>query len=288
MRALMGHPAARWAGGLLSLAALIWLAIEARARWQAVDGSALTTEVWTTAAAGAVAIGAAYILQALNWRDLVRSFVRDPELRGTPLVRSSMVTQVAKYLPGNVAHLAGRHMQATSLGVPHGALGKALGSEIAILLGGALLVVLAAVGFLPTAFVIEGVSLRPLALAALGGVVLVCLFIGWRGGQVLLLLLARAVGWMTVFAAAFWLLLDAIYPVSIGSALAAAAIGWAVGFATPGSPGGIGTREGAMTLMLSPSVPLEALLPALALFRLVTVGADLVCFAIGRAMGKDD
>ena len=285
----MAHPVARLAGALLSVAALLWLALEARARWDDLNPSILSSETAVIAILGSLGLGAAYWLQGLNWRDLVRLFARDTALPSAPLVGSAMTTQIAKYLPGNVAHLAGRHLQAAGTGVSNTALGKALASEIAVLVASAGLIALAALSLAPGSLQFEGWSLQTPAVVALVGLVLVGFVVARKAGRlsrVLPKLVLRAGLWIFVFGLVFWAILVTIHPVSLGSAMAAASIGWAIGFATPGSPGGIGTREGAMTLLLSPTVPLDALIPALALFRLVTVLADLVCFALGRMIRK--
>jgi len=63
--------------------------------------------------------------------------------------------------------------------------------------------------------------------------------------------------------------------------MAAGLLGWLVGYATPGAPGGLGSREAVITLMLSSvAEPQAAILVAL-VFRLVTTLGELACFAVG-------
>ena len=65
--------------------------------------------------------------------------------------------------------------------------------------------------------------------------------------------------------------------------LAAICLPWAIGFVTPGAPGGIGVREATMVLILSQVMPpLESLLIPV-LMRMVTIAGDFVAFALSYA-----
>jgi uncharacterized membrane protein YbhN (UPF0104 family) len=66
--------------------------------------------------------------------------------------------------------------------------------------------------------------------------------------------------------------------------LAAICLPWAIGFVTPGAPGGIGVREATMVLILSQVMPpLESLLIP-ALMRMVTIAGDLFAFSLSYVM----
>jgi hypothetical protein len=57
-------------------------------------------------------------------------------------------------------------------------------------------------------------------------------------------------------------------------------IAWLIGFATPGSPAGLGVREAVLiTLLDSPSIE-DTLLVAVLISRIVTVLGDMLFFAI--------
>jgi hypothetical protein len=73
------------------------------------------------------------------------------------------------------------------------------------------------------------------------------------------------------------LVADAPAMLAAGGGVAA----WMAGFATPGAPAGIGTREAAMVLFVGHVVPQGALIVSAALFRIVTLAGDVVCFALG-------
>src|SRR5690606_14001641 len=104
---------------------------------------------------------------------------------------------------------------------------------------------------------------RPVwAVCALGGYILFFAIMG-----------AIIVAIVTLFAAAS--------PIAAAGGGVAA---WMVGFATPGAPGGLGTREAAMLLFVGDQLGPATLLVIAALFRIVTFGGDLVCFAASQIL----
>jgi uncharacterized membrane protein YbhN (UPF0104 family) len=54
-----------------------------------------------------------------------------------------------------------------------------------------------------------------------------------------------------------------------------------IGFITPGTPGGIGVREAAMLLLLSPFFPSDIILLAAVIQRVIMIVGDVVAFPIG-------
>jgi hypothetical protein len=56
------------------------------------------------------------------------------------------------------------------------------------------------------------------------------------------------------------------------------ALSWALGFLAPGAPAGLGAREGIMLLLLRGSAPDESLLVFVLLARVVTMSGDALCF----------
>lgn len=262
-----------------------------------------------------LAIGAAALLYATiipltgwAWRVLLVASPRLwPVLELTAILG---VTQVAKYLPGNVAQHAGR----LGLAVAHGmrwrdyiasvgietALAIAAGATVGVLclqmvparssplpdaLAGGPLWLLAA---LPVALFTVPFILRAAVRGASHGRMAV--LAGW---------LNAIPGWPSQLRAAcaytanylligvgFWLVARAVAPgVELGYATvtAAFALSWLVGFLAPGMPAGLGVREGVMVFMLPDEVPGEVLGIVVAM-RIATVLGDLLWFALGSAM----
>ncbi|MCX7544499.1 hypothetical protein [Marinicella gelatinilytica] len=59
-----------------------------------------------------------------------------------------------------------------------------------------------------------------------------------------------------------------------------------LGFVIPGAPGGIGIREYVFTLLLTPFIGQIIALQAIVLFRLISIISDLILFLIGKYLSK--
>ena len=77
------------------------------------------------------------------------------------------------------------------------------------------------------------------------------------------------------------------FPVELDYTLvtAAFALSWALGFLAPGAPGGLGVREGIMLLLLHGAASDEILLAFVLLARVVTMLGDAFCFSVGSIVG---
>jgi hypothetical protein len=206
-----------------------------------------------------------------------------------------LLSQPAKYLPGNVGQLAGR----VALGKRHGLalapLLQTLALEAAGVISAAVACLLAAVAagaiaapaWLPERSVLT-------ALAAAGLIIEAIALAGWvrrhpgRGtalAQALLLYL----GIFGLYGIAAHLLLRTVLGQSTGASLLLALTGafaaaWIGGFFTPGAPAGLGVREALLVGLLTPQLGPEAALGLAVAFRLVTTLGDAVGFVAGLVM----
>jgi hypothetical protein len=214
-------------------------------------------------------------------------------------------TQIAKYLPGNVFHLVGRQVMGRRLGHGQGHL------AIASLLEALLSVLTAAALSLPIVW--HWLDQWLLWIGAFAAPVLVLIAVRSgrrhdlalrdlaasqaRGCSPALLRLLRAAALYALFfllvAAIFWMLARSVSDpgdasIDLAASVPVVALAWLVGFATPGSSAGIGVREAVLIAALDGTLgaPASALI-ALAL-RLVTIGGDVVFFALGMMLGLAD
>jgi glycosyltransferase 2 family protein len=215
-------------------------------------------------------------------------------------------TQIAKYLPGNVFHLIGRQVLGRRLG--HGQARLALAS----LLEALLLVLTAAALSLPLAW--RWLDQGFLWIGAVAAPVLVLLAVRWSRRhhqsalcelgagaagdwtKALLRLLRAGVLYALFFlvvAAIFWTLVLSVsssgrMAIDLAGSVPVVALAWLAGFVTPGSSAGIGVREALLIAALEGTIgaPASALI-ALAL-RLVTVGGDVLFFALGMTLRLAD
>ena len=78
--------------------------------------------VWLAVPAFAVVHAACGVLLACAWRDLLRVQGHGPGLRWA--ISTYGVTQLAKYIPGNVFHFVSRQLSGAAGGLPHGVLAR--------------------------------------------------------------------------------------------------------------------------------------------------------------------
>lgn len=251
-------------------------------------------------AAFALSLGvyvAGSLLLALGWALLARLASAAP-LRIAPLAVGHLRAQLAKYLPGNVFHFAWRHLSARREGAGHRALALALLLESVLLVAAAAILALGVVSD-PRIDALAPWA-RKLAWAAPVMALLAWIGIGVlarRGGHAHLAP-ARTAGPLSAVLAldlAFFLLAAFALRVLCGQPAGLPlpawcgwlALAWALGYATPGAPAGLGLREAVLALGLGPVLgDAQALALALA-YRLVTVAADGVLALAGFALLRD-
>ena len=218
---------------------------------------------------------------------------------------------MAKYLPGNVLHFAGRQLLGARFGWPQGSIAMAslleMGLQLMLSCGIALSIV---VLFGRWAMLEKaGDWVVPVILLATAGLAL--LLLARRLRQWLPEWLSRlsthlalphpaalgpAVVWYLLFFVGMCLIVWSLYAMVVGHATlrqlpvlsAAFLISWVMGFVIPGAPGGIGVREGSFALLGSVFLAADALVIVAVLMRLVTLLGEglifLVALNVGRSM----
>lgn len=238
-----------------------------------------------------VVYGASLFLLALSWARLAVP-VRSGMVPA--LVRAYGMSSIAKYLPGNILHFAGRHLAAAGAGVSHKVLLAATLIEgllcvVAALAASACFLLLAsgtklelpvqwhawvvslgAAGVFGTALMVAGgrkLALRrglgdvylPESRAVLVGAQLAFAFFVVNG------LIAASLG--------HWVVGTTASPAAIAGA---ALVAWVVGFLTPGVSGGIGVREAVLLVTLKPLIGEVNALSLALLLRVVTTLGDVL------------
>ncbi len=239
------------------------------------------------------------LLLASNWMRLVRMLSRDAAVP-KPLYRIYLQSVTAKYLPGNIFHIAGRHLLARDLPVPQATLLRANAAEILFIMSAAGLILLATLGE-STPAVIRYMRDRAgllktgaLILIPLAGILLygfrhtvkreAGIFFG-RGNRMDLMLSMAFYGLFFLFTSlilkgVLWLQIPAGFsaPASSLNLLHAFTLAWMAGFVIPGAPGGMGVREALLLLMLAPFCGEPAALASSLLLRVITVLGDVLAF----------
>jgi hypothetical protein len=216
------------------------------------------------------------------------------------------ITQIMKYLPSNVVHFVGRHVTLHRRGVSHLALLSTVAGETAVLAGGACLAVVALQADLLTALFGRHVQIESLPVVGAAGLAF-CLgaFLVWRHGARLrrlaptdmhrliprlMIALAAAVVFFAsttlLVAKLCRLLLDHPAGFSTPAVSATLAGAWLVGFVIPGASAGIGVREAAVILLLSPAVGAGDAAVIAAIYRIVTAGGDALFAGLGELVRR--
>jgi glycosyltransferase 2 family protein len=220
------------------------------------------------------------------------------------------LSQIAKYLPGNMGHIVGQVTLATAAGIP---LGIAMGSllisslwlvSIGLGMGAVALTFFVDVPILGEDFVIglPGLIALGVVLAALPwfGIPMVnhifpALARKVGGGSLLTVprlstALALGLGFFScfvIFGVMLKLQAQLIFGVSEGDVVTLTFLftaAWVAGYLMPGAPGGLGVREAVMLLLLTPVVGPAAAAGLGVTMRLVTVAGDGLAFVLGLAV----
>jgi len=242
-----------------------------------------------------------YPLAGWAWQRLLRR--QGVNERAWVLTRIIALTQLAKYVPGNIAQHASRAALSLKQGIawtPYLATAwqEALLSVSASLLVGGGMAALSPLGWagLPP-------QLGLFACVVAGATLLACLnwparrmetsqspLIKWLRklgrppgtATALMAITTYAVNYLAV-GAGIWVLAAALglaETVTFPLATAAFAFSWALGFLAPGAPAGLGAREGMMLLVLQGHGRSEDLLLLVLLTRVATLAGDLLSFLL--------
>lgn len=295
----------RWLFFLASIAFLIQFSRRTFASGRMTDW--LDAHTLYAIAAAAMIYAVAALLAALGWRRLL--VVLGHAVPAAATVAIFCITQIAKYLPGNVGHHVGRAALARSqLGVPVSTMLMSILQESAIACLAALAIAALCFALAPGAFPALSdmgfaSSIGWLALPVLGTVWFVFANAQrqWLSGfssQPMAWLVKATPTWratagtLPYFAViyvlngiAVWLVASA--QVEVGSRdflllTGAYAVSWIAGFLLPGAPGGLGVREATLVLLLDGAYPPDIVLVLALASRLATVCADALLFAVGH------
>jgi hypothetical protein len=296
----------RLAGWLVVLLSLAFVGTQV---WQAVPwqlAAARLPQLSVAVTAGALVYGLGGFLLAEAWRQILAAEGEPSSALQYYAVYGR--TQIAKYLPGNCFHFAGRQLLGRSLGHGQGRLALAslieTASLITIATAYALPLVWRSLDLAwPWSLPLAGLGAILLALAAghamPDGPIKARLRATWPGQRIgapgsrewwrlvragllhaVFFLLAGTILWLLTLVA------DSAQRAPLGplACTAAMALAWVAGFATPGASAGIGVREAILIMLLTGRLGSEASAVAALAFRLVTTGGDALSWAIAMAL----
>lgn len=269
--------ALHWGGSALAIVGIVFVAFRLQSYWADIKLSDIGPLTWCLIAGAALFYGAANVLLAMAWWCLLGHLgVGTTRLEAT---RIYGLSQLAKYVPGNIFHLAGRQALGMASGIPGGVLLKSTLWELGLIAAAGALF-----GWLALPLIVPGLTFAASALLLLASFALV----GAALQQMVDRQTAAAFAWQTLFLLAsgaifiglLYLIADDVrghvaHGLMIGGAYIVA---WLAGLVTPGAPAGVGVRELLLLFLLKGLVTEADLLMTVLIGRCVTVVGDLLFF----------
>lgn len=293
--------------GIVATVAFVFYAI------RTLRGQDLSQYVSASAIAGigVAAVGYSLIvpLSALAWRRLLGDMGNSRSWGELSIIMS--VTQLAKYIPGNVGQHIGRAGMSLARGIPLRPYGISVVSEAVLAVLAATITGLFGCGLAGmNTGILKGYGAMelPIAIILAGAFVLAVLLIRralpillrrlvprWdmdgahhampRKGGLIYALSVYILNYL-VFGTGITIMVMMLLPDQHAQWLLLTgcfALAWVIGFFAPGAPAGLGVREGLMLALLQFSYTRpDALLIVIAL-RLATTVGDILCFLAGSA-----
>jgi len=257
------------AGAVLAVAGILFVARRLFHTAGLTDLGRLGQRGWLALAGLALLYGAANTLLGAGWWLLLRRGGERPALSWA--IRTYGTAQLAKYLPGNIFHLAGRQALGLAADLPGPLLASSMAWELALCTGAGiclgLLVLPVPFGMIAAAgaAIAAGVALRR-----------------WRFDPAF----ACFLGFLALAGAVFALLVALLGPGEGWIAIAGAyGLAWLAGLVVPGAPAGLGVREAALMLLLAGHADPAQAAEAALLGRMVTLGGDLAFYLACSGIG---
>lgn len=265
-------------GGGLGLLGVVFVLIRLNTYSEQIDITRFDATAWSLIGVLALIYGAVNVFLGLAWWHLLNFLGVKVERKWA--LKAYGMSQLAKYVPGNIFHLAGRQAIGMAVGLPAWVLAKSALWELGLIA-------------LSCAFL--GLLAVPLVWSELSG---------WLSLWVFLLMLlvlpivlrrllsfqvCAALFWQITFLAVSGVVFIATLAVVVPSVVevpvffvvfGAYVIALLAGLVTPGAPAGVGVRELVLLCLLGGRIPEVDLLLAVVLGRLVTVGGDLFYFMV--------
>jgi len=300
------HPALIFTGVLVTLSCIV---IFTRAFVGVLDGnSALITEGVKRLPLAVLLYGGSFLAFAGSWHFALRSVGGQLRLAENSAILAT--TQFAKYIPGNVAHHAGRAAMTAQKGIKVERVALAMTIEIILLIAICALLALPVVGGLAAVLSLDLMA-RPMQLGGIGIVVVALAVLGFvllRSSRFAPRLEAAVLRiktlkisqplnliWTSLFvalglvSATLSLVATDRDPTDFGwmqfaFVLSVFSAAFILGLITPGAPSGIGVREVVLMEGLAPVMDQNEAVAAALLFRVATFCGDLIIFLVGLVM----
>jgi len=261
---------------MLGLSGVVFVVVQLNTYSDQIDLDRFNATSWFFITMLAILYGTANALLVRAWWHLLDHF--GIKVKSRWATKTFGMAQLAKYVPGNIFHLAGRQALGMADGLPGLALAKSVMWEL---------------GLFACAGAFFGGVAATLIWAELSWPILLSAFLAISLGSIAALrrFWSPAIGtafacqifFLTISSAVFVGTLAISAPLSVTfsayvTICAAYIIAWLAGLVTPGAPAGVGVRELILLFLLKGMVNESDLLLAVVLGRFVTVLGDFLFF----------
>lgn len=271
--------ALHWAGSALALAGVAFVVLRLRDYGSVIDITRFGTAAWTILLSFSLVYALANLMLAFAWWNLLSQFGASTSRRWA--LKTYGISQLAKYVPGNIFHLAGRQAMGMGVGVPAWPLAKSSVWELGLISATGVLFAPLALPLLVSLPISIGIGVFMFA-AGVAAVVLWRYFGPWS---------VRAFGWYVGFLAISGVLFVGVMELVVSAhavevnlpwipLCGAYVLAWLAGLLMPGAPAGVGVRELVLLFLLKGVVAEADLLLAVVLGRVVTVVGDVLFFTM--------
>lgn len=279
--------ALQWLGSSIAIAGIVFVGLRLRTYGAQVDLSTFQAMTAFVVLGSTLVYGLANGLLALAWWKLLAYFGSGPDRSAA--VRIYGLSLLAKYVPGNILHLAGRQAMGVAQGLGGWSLAKSSLWELGLISSaGMLFFFLVLPNFLPLfkIWMATACFVAVLTVAALGLRRIFSPLIATAFRFYMLFLLVSGM----VFAALAMSVAEpgSVSVVKVLTLCAAFNLAWVIGLITPGAPAGIGVREMVLIALLGGLLPEADILLSVLLSRAVTIFGDILFFLFCLGTAKKD
>lgn len=268
----------RWVGSSLAIAGVLVVSFQLLGTWESINFGRFSVFDWFLLSGMAVVYCFCNGILALAWKNILEHF-------GVPaknywVFRVYGLSQIAKYLPGNIIHLASRQALGMAAGIPGWTMAKSTVWELGLIaVTGVLFVCLLLPFWLPDLGMSVSIFVWIFTMAV----------VAWLLRKYVGLPVMRAFAWQaaflvisgSIFAGLSGSLTQECGPPGIWLAIAGAyVVAWLAGLVTPGAPAGVGIREFVLLFLLQGVLSEGDVLLAVLIGRSITVVGDLLFFGI--------
>ena len=274
-------------GSMLGLAGAVFVGLKIYAYGDQLPFRSITAFGFASMGGLAVVYGASNALLAMAWKNLLLA-LKSP-VRTWWAIWAYGLSQIAKYVPGNICQFVGRQTIGFAAGLPEWVLVKSMAAELVL---GSVCGVIFATLVLPLSRFPVVISISTLLFSAAIVALIVLARVLWNtyiAIAVLCYLVFLALSGL-IFSAALAIVhggVDGPLPTIVGSYVVA----WLTGFLTPGAPAGIGVREAVLLFLLEQTADSSAIFLAIIITRMITMVGDFLnfgcCYACGSIVDRN-